>query len=347
MATPLQASSIADLVATTLNELGELKMTDISSDLMKHFVQRRLMKRNKVVFDAGPQIQWDVITDQNNSAQFVGLYASDNVNVPNVVIQGKIDWRHITWNWGIDRREIAMNRSPRRIVDLAKTRRITALVSAVEKFENSFFQLPAATDTTSPYGLPYWIVKSATEGWNTSAPSGYTVVANINPTTYPRWANWAAPYTAITMDDLVRKWRKACYKTDWDPAVDDIPVFNTGDDYAFLVNYNVYSKMIELLDAHNDDIGTDLYKQEGKLQFLRTGVYPLPVLDTDTTDPIYGINFGEFKTAALRGEWLNESQIPVQPGQHTVSATHTDCSFNWLCRNRRRNFVISNGTTLP
>ncbi len=39
--------------------------------------------------------------------------------------------------------------------------------------------------------------------------------------------------------------------------------------------------------------------------------------------------------------------LPIQPGQHTVSANHVDCSFNWITRNRRRHFVLATNTTMP
>ena len=73
----------------------------------------------------------------------------------------------------------------------------------------------------------------------------------------------------------------------------------------------------------------------------------VPVLDEDTTNPVYGINWGEFKTAILGNWWMKETVLDRVPGQHNVSAVYIDSSFNWICRNRRRNFVISNGTTLP
>ncbi len=343
----LQATGIADLVATTINELGDLKFTDIMSDLRRHVALNQLLKKNRVNFDAGPAIQWDLATDNNASARFVGLYATDVVNVPNVMIQGTIPWRHITWNWAIERREVAMNRSPRRIVDLTKVRRITAFAAATEKFEKALWRLPAATNTTEPYGIPYYIVKSNTEGFSGTVPSGYTVVAAINPTTYPRWANWTAQYTAISKDSLLAKLDKACEYTSFEPVVDGIPTFDTGTDMGIYTNYTGRKGCKDLLEAQNDDLGSDLDSQDGSVLFRRIKIQSVPALDDDTTNPFYGIQWGEFKTVGLRGEWMNETMLPIQPGQHTVSSTHTDCSFNWLTRNRRRHFVVATDTTMP
>ena len=350
----IQATDIADLVTTTLNELGELKFTDLMSDYQNTIALKRLMKKNKMTFDAGPEVQFNVITDHNDSARFVGLGESDIVDMPNVMTTGKIPWRHITWNWAIERREIAFNRSPRKIVDLTKTRRIAAFGSAILKFERHFWRVPAATNTTEPYGVPYYVVKSNTaatlannDGFNGLVPAGYTTVANLNPTTYPRWANYADRYTGVTKDDFVRKLRRMANYTDFMPLVDEIPTYNTGNDYGYYTNYAVISALEEILEAQNENLGTDVASMDGKVLFNRVPVVFVKELDQDTTNPIYSLNWGELFTMGLRGEWMNETSLPIQPGQHTVSATFTDCSFNLLCRNRRRNGVLATDTTMP
>ncbi len=348
----IQAGDLLDLTTTTLDELGELKFTDLMSDYQNTIALKRVFKKNKTTFDAGPNVRFNVITDHNNSARFVGLGEVDIVDIPNVMTTGTVPWRHITWNWAIERREIAMNRSPRKIVDLIKTRRIAAFGSAIIKFEQCLWRVPATTDAKSPYGIPYWVVKSNTatstnDGFNGTVPSGYTSVGGLNPTTYPRWANYATQYTNITKDDLIRKLRRAYVYTDFTPLVDDIPQYNTGDDYMLCTNYGVIGPVEELLEAQNDSLGSDVASQDGRAMFRRTPFTFVKELDLDTTNPVYGINWGEMKTMGLRGEWMNETQIPIQPGQHTVSATHTDASFNLFCRNRRRNFVIATNTTMP
>lgn len=348
----IQATDIADLVATTLNELGELKFTDLMSDYQFTIALKRVMKKNKMTFDAGPLIAFNVITDDNDSARFVGMWEVDQVNATNVMTTGSVPWRHVTWNWAIERREVAMNRSPRKIVDLTKTRRIAAFGAAIRIFERHLWRFPASTNVTEPYGIPYWVVKSNTanttnDGFNGTAQSGYTTVGGINPSTYTRWRNYATQYTLVTKDDLITKMRHASTFTDFQPYVDNMPVYNTGDDCQYYCNYNTYASFVEILEASNDNLGMDVAPMEGKVLFMRTPLTYVKELNLDTTNPVYGINWGEFKTMGLRGEWMHETSLPIQPGQHTVSATHTDCTFNMICRNRRRQFVLATDTTMP
>lgn len=352
----LQATDIADLVTTTLNELGEMKFTDLMSDYRNTIALKRVFKAKKTTFDAGPEIQFNIITDHNDSADWKGLYESDNVNPNDVMTTGKIPWRHISWNWAIERREIAMNRSPRKIVDLAKTRRIAALGSAIIKFERALWRCPAVTDVKTCYGIPYYIVKSNTaatlannDGFNGTVPSGYTTVANINPTTGAngRFVNYATQYTNVTKSDLIVKMRRAMAKTDFKALVDDIPQYSVGRDMGLYTNYDTLAQLEGLLEAQNENLGTDLASMDGRVMFRRVGVTDVDELKQDSTQPIYGINWSELGTVGLRGEWMNETTEPRVAGQHTVSATFTDCSFNLLCRNRRKQFVLSTNTTMP
>jgi len=348
----LQATEIADLVTTTLNELGELKFTDVMSDYQDTIFLKRLAKKNKMTFDAGPEVQWNLATDTNGSARGVGLYYTASVNPTNIMTTGKMPWRHVTWNWGIERREIAMNRTPRKIVDLTKTRRIAAFGDAVKYFERRGWRCPATTNEDDFHGIPYWIVKSNTavttnNGFNGTVPSGYTVVGNINPTTYPRWANYATQYTSVTFEDLIDKLERAMTWTAFKPLVDEVPSYNTGNDYGLYTTYAVLSACKKLLKSQNDNLGYDLDSVEGKVVFRRTPLTWARELEDDTTGPIYGVNWGVFKFMGLRGEWMHETPIPVHSNQPTVSATHTDCTLNTYCTDRRRNFVLATNTTMP
>lgn len=343
----LTASQLGDLVQTTLKDLGRLKFTDISTNLQKHTAMRNLLNKNRVELTSGYGVQWDVMVNQTGAASNVGLGATDNVSIVDVMTQASADWRNSTSSYAVIGQEIDMNREPSRIVELIKTRRLAALISMAELMENNFWGPPVAlTDALTPWGVNTWIVKNATEGFNGGVPSGYTTIG-LNPTTYPNWKNWTAPFTNITKDDLFRAWRKAATKTGWEPPVDGIPSFNTGDDYGFYTNYGVIGPAEEVLESQNENLGPDVASMDGKLVFRRTPVMWVPKLDADSTNPVYGINWGLFKTIILKGWWLKETNVPIYPGQHTVSAHFVDSTYQWVARSRREMFVLSNGTTYP
>ncbi len=179
-----------------------------------------------------------------------------------------------------------------------------------------------------------------------TSPSGYTTIG-LNPTTYPRWKNWTYQYTSVTKDDLIRHWRKAATFTNFKPPVQGIPTFNTGNKYGYYTNYAVVGPLEEALEAQNESLGPDIASQDGKVIFRHMPVTWVPFLESDTTNSVYGINWGDFKTYILQGWWLKETNVPVYPGQHTVSAHFLDCTYQWVAKNRRQCFVLSTGTTEP
>ncbi len=344
----LQATGDHDLVQTTIRDLGRMRFTEIATNLQEHTAMSNLLRSNRVELTSGYGIQFDVMVGQTNAAANVGMGASDDVNIVDTMTQGDADWRNSTTNYALIGQEVAMNREPSKIVSLVQVRRLGALISLAELMENNFWGPPVAVnDNLTPWGVNTWFVKNATQGFNGSVPSGYTEIGGINPTTYPNWNNWTDQYVAVSKDDLIRRMRKAATFTKFRPPVEGIPSFNTGDSYGYYSNYGVIGPLEENLEAQNDNLGNDVASKDGDVLFRKVPVKWIPKLEADTTNPVYGIQWGEFKTFILSGWWLKETAVPVYPGQHTMSAQFVDCTYQWVCRNRRRNFVIATGTTYP
>lgn len=343
----LTAVAVQDLINTTLRDLGELRFTEIVTDLQDHVAMRNLLRKNRVELQSGFGLQWNVMVNATNAASNTGLGASDNVNIVDTMTQATWDWRNSTTNYGLIGQVISMNREPRRIVDLVQTARIGALISMAELMEANFWgSPPLSTDLVTPHGVNTWIVKNATQGFNGGAPTGYTSIG-LNPTTYPRWKNYTDQYTAVSRDDFVRKIRRAATFTKFKPPVDGIPTYDTGEQYGFYSNYGVIGPLEEILESQNDNLGHDIASQDGEVVFRKVPVMWVPKLEADTTNPFYGIQWGSFKTYILKDWWLRETHIPNVPGQHTVSAHYLDCTYNWAAKNRRIHFVVATGTTYP
>jgi hypothetical protein len=350
----LHASGIADILVAGLAELGEGKWTDISVDLQEFHALPNLMKKNRVSIQSGHAVEWTLKTAHNESARSTGLYSEDRYNVPNTLTTASVEWRYAEGSYQFDHREIDMNKGKRQIVDLLKSRRHDAMVSIAEFFEEKFWQVPASTNTLDPYGVPYYIVKSATDaatdttrnGFNGSTPSGYTTVAGVNPTTYTRWRNYADAYTALTKDDAVSKIWRATSMTGFKPPVQS-PSFNTGDRYQIYTTYKAHKALKNLAENQNDNLGSDLDSMHGDVRIRRIPINWVPQLDADTTDPFYGINWGVTQLAVKSNWWNKETVIDRVGGQHNVCSVFMDFQYQFIVRDRRRNWVISNGTTLP
>ena len=350
----LQASGIADLLAAGLAELNEGKWVDVSAELQHYRALPNFLKKNRVSIQSGHSVKWDLLHSSNGSARSTGLYSNDQYNVPNVLTTGEVPWRYAEASYQFDHREIDFNQGKRQIVSLIKSRRHAAMVDIAKFFEDKFWSVPAASNTQDPYGVPYWIVKSATDaatdttnkGFNGTAASGYTTVGGVNPTTYPQTRNYADAYTAITKADVVSKIWRAISMTGFEAPVPSATL-NTAPQKKIYTTYNGHRGLKILAENQNDQLGTDLDSKHGDLTIRRIPVEWVPQLDEDSTDPFYGIDWGVLKIAVKSNWWDKETVIDRVGGQHNVCSVHKDFIYQFYAPDRRRLWVISNGTTLP
>lgn len=345
----IQASGIGDLIAATTRDFGDPDFTEIATDLQEHVAMDQIVNEPEAMkkFGSGTGLQWNVMVGHNQSAVNVGLYDVVRPNQIDTMVQAQVDWRYSRFHYAVDQREVAMNRTPRRIVDLVKERRIAALVSWAEKMEQNFWRFPAASDTETPLGLPYWVTKNATAGFNGGIPTGYSSVGNLSPTTYPRWNNYTFPFTQVSEDDFMPAVRTAMDQTNWKPAVGGIPSTVKGNKRRLFTNLTVKQKLEDLTKAQNDNVGPDLARYDGGVMIRKTPVEYVPFLNADSTNPFYGIHFGAFKIGYMADQWMKQIVIPQLDSQPMVSMTTWYCMYNFLCYNRRLCFVGSNGTSYP
>lgn len=338
----IQAVDIVDIIKTTLNELNSLKWTDISYDLQEYTFLPAILKKEKVTETSGSNIQWDIQTASNGSARGVGLYHVDNVNVTDTMQQAQIPWRHCTANYAFAEQEVAMNREPSKIVDLVKTRRHAAMVDLAKYMETAGWSKPTdSTDTTEPFGIPYWIVKNATTGFNGGNPSGFTSgAAGLDSATYSAWRNYTAQYASVTKADLIKKWRAAATKTNFQSPVDHNASLNRGDRYVYYTNYSALSDIEDIGESQNENLGRDVASMDGQIVFRKNPIKYVPKLDADTSNPVYGVNWGVFNPIFLKGFYMLEKGPFMAPEQSTVQRVTIYCTWNMKCVDRRRLFVL-------
>ena len=347
----IHATDVGDLDLGTLRDLGPMKLTDLMSSLQHHKTFKALTAPGRIkTFDSGKEFQWNLQYQTSGTARHVGLGYTAVTNIRDTTAQASHPFRHGTFNWSFEDREVMFNRSPAKIFDLVDTRRKAAAGDWVELEETKAWRCPALADEDSPHGLPYWIVKNNTVGFNGGAPTGYTVVGGLNPSTAVggRWKNYTGQYTAISEADLVDKLETAMDLTKFEPLSDKgASDYNTGDKYVLFCNQATRQGFKRVAKSFNDNLGFDLDPAAGKVTFRRVSIEWIAKLDEDATNPVYGVNFGVFKTAILKGDWMHETRIEKNPVQPRMKTVHTDCTFNYYTYDRRRHLVLATDTTMP
>ena len=341
----LTTEDLLDLTKATLPELGKGKWTDIVTDLQEYIALPNILRKDRVVFKTGDEIKFNVLVARAANARNVGLYEEDNTNVSDGLEQATLPWRHSVNSWAYDRREVTMNDSiDQQIVDILRERKTMMMLDLAELMENNWFGKPATSaDKDTPHGLYYWVVKANTTvggAFQGGRPSGFTDVAGLDPNVakYTRWKNWGFSYTNISKEDFFRKLRKARTYCKFKSPTPQ-PNYSQGDKRQYLTNYAVIGLAEEYLEDRNDNLGNDLAAKDGQVTLGRRPLTWAPKLDADTTNPIYGINWGTWRITFLRGEYLREDAPKIKSGQHNVIEGFQDCTYNFCCYDRREQFV--------
>ncbi len=339
----LAFSQIDDAVLLTQERLIKRgAFVDMQTDLQDHVAVREMWGGKKKVFSGGESWRFDVQMDHNHSARTVGLFETDGSALTDTMVKGFVEPRHINAHYIYDQREPDFQRGGHAIVDLVRTRYVGMQISFFEKLEELLWSKPTdSSDLLSPYGIAYWLTKSATEGFNGGNPAGFTDgKAGIDAGDYPRWQNWTATYAEISKQDLVRKMRKAHTMTKFrSPVQHSKPDVQMGN--GIYTNYNVLGLFEEILESQNMSLGNDLASKDGRTVFKSTPVTWVPFLEEDSTDPVYMLDWKTLAVGVMAGWENNLSKPYMVPNKSKVRRVDRDVTLQMVCTDLRRQAVIS------
>ena len=369
MAGAVTPQDVADLIASILPDLDRMNFEQIAQNLQDYEVMSHWLKKDKIVFDDGIGIRKNLLAQLSNSASHTGMTDIDDVDIPDLMDDIQIPWRHAQTKWGYHyQTDILMNRGKSRINDTVKPRRIAAMIELAEELEAKAWQVPNTTDKLNPFGLPYWIVYNATTGFTGGYPTGpdavaHTSIAGLNLTETPKFKNYSAQYSAVSKTDLLPKMRTALRKTNFkSPVTTEDMSTPRGKDRRYYTDEVTCSELENVGEAQNENLGRDLAPMEagmassrgkggvtevdGTLTFKKNPIIYVPQLDdtavyTAATNPIYQIDHAVFYPVCLKGDFLRETGPERNPQQHNMWRTFIDLTYNFICVNRRRCAVFA------
>ena len=343
----LNIEQFGDLLKTTLSKFQTPDYTSLITDTTDHPAAKRLIRKSTMKVQDGKDIDIRYKMSTSNTARMISPTTHDAVNARDGFVNGAVNWRKAETKYMFYEEEMTINRGESRLVDLVKSREDDAKTDWVELLESVFWGFPSASDTLQPFGLPYWVTKNATEGFNGGIPSGYTTVAGLSPTTYPRHQNYTAQHTNVTLPDMVLKARKMAELTGFKPLIEGIPTIAGKPRLGYFTNLTNKQAYEDLCDSRNMNIGPDLARYDNQVKFRGADIEYVPLLNNDTTNPLYQLDWATISVVVLANWWQKRKVLAPYPGQRNVVAVFLDTMFNFVCWDRRKNGVIATGTTYP
>jgi hypothetical protein len=336
----LHAADFADTVIATERKRERPKVSNIAQTLRDYPTVQQLLKKKRRLFRGGRGIEVNLFDALGSTADHVGLLDAENPQFKDHLTQMTTPWVHSREYYMMEyRMDVLMNRGEEKLVDIMKVREAAAMISLIEEIEDKLWEVVAVGDSDNPRGIPYWIVTNATEGFNGGHPGSHTSIGGVDVAVHPNFKNYTDTYTDIVKLDSVKKTRRMLKKIKWRSPV-TLAEYRTQDDMRLLMNTETLLSHEDLAQQQNQNLRADLAMYDGSTVIKKIPLTDVPQLDADTTNPIFAINFGTFKFAALRGDFFRRTAKDGGLTQPNVTATFIWLTYNGVCYDRRRNGVI-------
>lgn len=337
--TTLLAERIEDFIELTISKFDKGRWLDLSLE-HQEYVSASLLTEKNINMSGSAIIDFKIQKKNTGNAKLSGLFAQDSTAVEDVMTSGQVNWAMTTTSWAYDIYEDAFQSEPETIIKLLKIREHDALNSLAELHEELLWSAPTSPSENGVYGIPFWLQKNATEGFFGGNPLGFAGgAAGVDSNTLPRWRNWTFSYDRVSIDDMVRKFKRSLAWTHFKPPVPHPELGYGAAKYSGYTTYRVIEEMERLAESRNDNLGKDLAMYLGQVTIGGVPVKWVPYLEAnDTTDPIYGINWKTIRPFVKAGAFMKRHPPKQAPRQRNVREVHIDSWWNMICQNRRANF---------
>jgi hypothetical protein len=337
-----QISDIQDRLINSLKSLQKGEWFDAMATYQDYPMMRVAMSMGKE--KSGNKLSFRIGVGSENVDGHHGLYEDFDLDRPDVMQEGTVEWRNVRKGFAIDEREIDPSGDPEHLVDDMEVLRNNMFTQIADDFEVGAFNVPSSSDKLSPNGIPYWVVWDSTDagGFTDALPSGHTAVAGIDPTVQTKYQNWTDTYVNANRDDLGLRVSRAIRNTMWRPAPNARG--NQEVTHAIYTDQTGVENNEIMASNQNDQLGRDTQPMFNLSMIARVGVTWAPVLDSSaaaSSNPWYIINHVFLKPAFKKG-WKFHEIAPRQAAkQPTAVEVQTYATYNWQCQLRNRQAVVA------
>lgn len=361
MPSGIQDSQLLDLLATTLKNLPFDGKYQNTLPYQRYEAVSRWFKKDKIEVDGGTSYTRKIELTDNGSARHISPYEKLDFTQVDGLSDIDVRWSIIVGSWVTERHEILRNRGKAKIIPYLQKKRMSGLKSYYNELESKAWATPLnASDKKNPFGLPYWLTKmtSATKatlaagsqrgfyGYNPIYGDGTTAadcggLDSSSTSTLAgaaRWRNWAAAYPNSAFDlGVIGELRWAFLKLGFEPPeqLSDLRVGGKMNNFRIYTNDVTRIAYETLANQQNDNLGNDLDQFGGNVSFRKIPIKYVPLLDTDTSNPLYLVNHDHFFPVVREGEWEREAEPMNDRQQPSVYTTTINGEYQYFCDNRR------------
>lgn len=349
----LELQTAVDIGLTTFNNIK--RSIQYTLDHNDYPNLNKLFKGRDVDTQTGKQIERHISLGRTGNAKHKHIDENDTTDVKQLVKQILVPWKHADTSFGYYVQEALVQNGPEGFISVVKNRKTNMWIELADLLEEASWQSPeSATDTTSPFGISYWLPLGAASGEGFVGANPYYQDSNeittgagglADAAAIAHWRSYYAQYTTVDWDDLIEKIDVAFRRTKF-KAPATVQEGQTGplSMFRMYANNDVLKSMTSMLLLADDKVGYDLGKYAGAVAFNRIPFMYCDILDTDATgwdvhtigtDTVYGVNWNFFEAVVLKGDNFRETPPAPDADNHNFIKSFVDLTYNYVCLNRR------------
>jgi len=334
---------IADRLINSLKSLQKGEWFDVASKYQDVPLMRLAMS-SMAKEKSGHRLSFRLNTGSLNDDGHHGLYEDYDVDRPDVMTEGFVDWVNQRKGFSFDTREADPMGDPEALVDDMEVLRNDMWNHVCEDIEEKAWQVKSVNDTLLPNGVPYYVVWDSTDagGLTDALPAGHSTVATINPAVQTQYQNYTDTYVNATADDLGVRTSRAIRQTGWRP-----PPKTKGDNekrHAIYCGQTALEGFENMARLQNDSLGFDAQPTFMRSMIARVSPTWVPYLDSAAasgSNPVYIINHNYFYPCFKKGWKFKEYPAQKLEKQPTAIQVMEFTTYNWSCPSRRHQAVVA------
>ncbi len=336
-----QISDILDRAINSLKSLQKGEWFDVMATYQDYPLVRVAHEMGKE--RSGNKLSFRLAVGSENEDGHHGLYEDFDLDRPDVMAEGTVDWVNLRKGFAYDEREMDPRSAPEHLVDDLEVLRNDMWSRAAEDIENKGWGVPSSSDKLLPFGIPYWVPWHATAGvFTVGLPSGHSTIAGIDPAVQSKYRSWTDTYVNPTRDDLGQKVSRAIRQTTWRP-----PVRTKGEQkvtHAIYMDQTTIENNEIMAANQNDQLGTDTQPMFNRSMLGRISPTWVPALDSlaaSGSNPVYLINHAYLFPVFKSGWKFREMEPRRAAKQPTAIEASMWAVYNYTCPMRKRQAVIA------
>lgn len=358
-------TTISGVLNATLPAIEQDAMVNLMAARQNYHAYDMMMQAPNARTETNMIYGWQYTLQHNESGERPGWYAGIEVVAPDSSSRAQM---YVTKNYrthyGWDDHEMDANgNNKHRILDELKRREMQMDQALMDMVESDFWGLTTVAESASSFfgiqnmitinaggtpGTNQPLAATSTAGFGSTSASfsgsnatGWSTSHNIDRGTNEKLRNANALYVTIDRDDFLPKFRACNDMTNFKAPISGIKQLGGRMQREYFTNWSVRNRLKELSAAQGQDLGFDLSGPDPIYE--SKPVKWVSFLDSNTNNPIYGINWACIYPVWL-GRWKPKKYPFTDTGKPFTAVRIHTFTCNIAQVNPRGCFVMATGT---